>query len=240
MNKFLFVLLISSFLSTLSFATTLTPGNTGKTPKLWLRADKGVTQSSSLVSQWNDQSGSGNHQYQATGANKPDLQRSEANFNPTIYFSGNQWLADPDGILEAGVKYDATQMFVVHNSETTTNRGLCGQYFWNNDLGENDRYIARGEESGTQYFGIKSFDNSWVSLSAGSEQLNSYAINTYNVVKIDALGGTQNLWFNGGLNTHNLTYTAYFEKPGYHCTLGNGCSTRRIFEPDRLQFSNIL
>ena len=214
MKKFQFVLLISSFLSTLSFAGTLTPGNTGKTPKLWLRADKGVTQSSSLVSQWNDQSGSGNHQYQATGANKPDFQRSEANFNPTVYFSGNQWLADPDGILVTGVKYDATQMFVVHRSEATTNRGLCGQYFWNNDLVENGRYIARGEESGTQNFGIKTNDNLWLSISPGSEQLNSTAINTYNVVKIDSLGGTQNLWFNGGLNKHNLTSTAYFENPG--------------------------
>ncbi len=214
MTKFQFVLLISSFLSTLSFAGTLTPGNTGKTPKLWLRADKGVTQSSSKVSRWNDQSGSGNHQYQATAKNKPDFQTSEANFNPTIYFSGNQWLADPDGILVTGVKYDATQMFVVHRSEPTTNRGLCGQYFWNNDLVENGRYIARGEESGTQNFGIKTNDNLWLSISPGSEQLNSTAINTYNVVKIDSLGGTQNLWFNGGLNTHNLTSTTYFENPG--------------------------
>ena len=132
MKKFQFVLLISSFLSTLSFAGTLTPGNTGKTPKLWLRADKGVTQSSSLVSQWNDQSGSGNHQYQATGANKPDFQRSEANFNPTVYFSGNQWLADPDGILVTGVKEAAGLVRV--EIEAQLSMGLANSPMENSEL----------------------------------------------------------------------------------------------------------
>lgn len=86
MTKFLFVLLISSFLSTLSFAGTLTPGNTGKTPKLWLRDDKGITQSSGLASQWNNQSGSANLHFQATSANQPLLKDADANFYPARYF----------------------------------------------------------------------------------------------------------------------------------------------------------
>lgn len=58
--------------------------------KLWLDATKGVTKDgSNLVSQWNDQSGNGNHATQGTGANQPTWTAASSgiNGNPFLAFS---------------------------------------------------------------------------------------------------------------------------------------------------------
>lgn len=56
---------------------------------LWLRADRGVTQSSGSVSAWADQSGSGRNFSQGTGANQPSYQATAGpNAQPAIVFNG--------------------------------------------------------------------------------------------------------------------------------------------------------
>lgn len=55
---------------------------------LWLRADKGITLSTG-VSQWNDQSSSGNNATQATGSAQPTYNATDVAYNrcPTLSFA---------------------------------------------------------------------------------------------------------------------------------------------------------
>ena len=53
--------------------------------QLWLRADAGVTGTTS-VSQWDDQSGNGWNATQSTSARQPTLNTNRANFNPVLSF----------------------------------------------------------------------------------------------------------------------------------------------------------
>lgn len=56
--------------------------------KAWYKADAGVTLNGSTVSQWNDQSGNGNHLYQSTAANQPTFISDEGDGLPGIRFDG--------------------------------------------------------------------------------------------------------------------------------------------------------
>ncbi len=190
--------------STVSLTFGFCPANTGKVPNLWLRADKDVTLTSNQMDIWLDQSGSLNHHYQGNATNRPGFDTNSANFNPTATFNGNQWMADPDGILASSKQYTSAHLFLAHRSDTPqSNRGLYGQYVEFGDAparGLNvalkpGRYMGHGEFNGTQYFGIKSSTNPWVQLPSGPERMNAYVLNTFRL-----LNGKQDLWFNGGDN----------------------------------------
>jgi hypothetical protein len=56
------------------------------TPYAWYKADVGVTQSSGLVTQWNDQSGNGRHLTVPSGATEPNYISSGINSLPSIEF----------------------------------------------------------------------------------------------------------------------------------------------------------
>ncbi len=57
---------------------------------LWLKADAGVTaDGSGLVSQWNDQSGNGNHAVQIQAVNQPLLVAGAMNGKPVLRFDGS-------------------------------------------------------------------------------------------------------------------------------------------------------
>jgi hypothetical protein len=57
---------------------------------LWLKADAGVTaDGSGFVSQWNDQSGSGNHAVQTQAVNQPLLVAGAMNGKPVLRFDGS-------------------------------------------------------------------------------------------------------------------------------------------------------
>ena len=64
----------------------------------WLRADVGVTLNGSAVSEWADQSGSGNNATQAMAANRPALISSGLNGEPVLQFNSaaNTYLAIPN------------------------------------------------------------------------------------------------------------------------------------------------
>lgn len=60
------------------------------TPKVWYRADQGITESSGAVSQWNDLSVNGHHLPQGTGANQPIWgATSGPNGTPAVTFDGS-------------------------------------------------------------------------------------------------------------------------------------------------------
>ncbi len=67
--------------------TTFTPDSLGGL-RLWLRADNGITLNGSTVSQWNDQSGSGNHALQGTETSQPLFVPNILNGKPTVRFDG--------------------------------------------------------------------------------------------------------------------------------------------------------
>jgi hypothetical protein len=56
--------------------------------KLWLKADQGVSVAAGKVSAWTDQSGSGTHAAQATGASQPTFVASAFNGRPALQFDG--------------------------------------------------------------------------------------------------------------------------------------------------------
>jgi hypothetical protein len=64
-------------------------------PKLWLKADAGVTQAGGLVSAWADQSGTANNAAQAAAGLQPTYVAAAPEFNgmPAIKFSGAQQMA---------------------------------------------------------------------------------------------------------------------------------------------------
>ena len=70
---------------------TVNGGGSGSLPSgslsLWLKADTGVTTSGSSVTQWNDQSGSGNNVTPQNG-NDPTLVSNVINSLPVIRFNG--------------------------------------------------------------------------------------------------------------------------------------------------------
>jgi hypothetical protein len=66
----------------------------------WYRADLGVTEAGTGVSQWNDQSGNGHHVVQATDANRPALVTGVINAHPVIRFTraNTDRLVDTSGL----------------------------------------------------------------------------------------------------------------------------------------------
>ena len=52
----------------------------------WYKANAGITMTSGLVSQWNDNTANANHGTQGTATNRPDTVNNNANFNPAVTF----------------------------------------------------------------------------------------------------------------------------------------------------------
>ena len=74
---------------TLGISSVLTgPGDAGTNIQVWLRGDVGITQSNSVVSTWNDQSGNANNATQTTTASRPAYVADGLNGNPVLQFDG--------------------------------------------------------------------------------------------------------------------------------------------------------
>jgi hypothetical protein len=91
------VTVVNGLTGTLAGGFTVLDGLSTAGCVLWLRADQGVTQVANAVSQWNDQSGTGDankHVVQATGTAKPTLAAVSATYNnrSTISFDGGDSL----------------------------------------------------------------------------------------------------------------------------------------------------
>ncbi|MBL0043182.1 MAG: hypothetical protein IPP33_01830 [Flavobacteriales bacterium] len=95
------VFAIPVFFCAFEAAAQTGPGGVGSsaTNVLWLDANKGVTQSGGLVSQWNDRSGNNNHALQpgAIPTAKPAFVASSVNGYPSLDFDGTDdqlWVTD--------------------------------------------------------------------------------------------------------------------------------------------------
>jgi uncharacterized repeat protein (TIGR01451 family) len=87
------------------YATGIPGGVTG--PRLWFKADEGVTTTGTTVTAWADQSGNGSN---ATGVGTPVYKTNALNGYPTIEFSGA-----PDRLATP-----ALQLFATNNAPLTT------------------------------------------------------------------------------------------------------------------------
>ena len=121
MKKY-YTLLISLIIYTISNAQS--PGGFGTTNmNLWVKADAGTssTTNSASLSNWTDQSGSGNDGTQ-TGTLQPTYQTVSTNYNPGIDIVGNsapkQHFLLPDATLPGGGS-DYTVLYVANNVTNT-------------------------------------------------------------------------------------------------------------------------
>ncbi|SNS77346.1 Por secretion system C-terminal sorting domain-containing protein [Ekhidna lutea] len=87
----------------------IAPGDSPFYLKLWLKADKGVTQSSNSVSTWADQSGNNNDASQGTSAAQPTLDTEGLNGNPSLIFDG------ADDVLAGGSGFYTHDYFLIIN-----------------------------------------------------------------------------------------------------------------------------
>lgn len=99
-----------------------------------LKAYTGVTESGGAVSQWSDQSGTGNHFTQATEAAKPTYTASSLNGRPGIHFDGI------DDVLASGA---ATSAFIAAGTGTIFLVGSISVYATNSGtLFNNDALLS--------------------------------------------------------------------------------------------------
>ena len=72
--------------------------------ELWLRADRGITENSSSVSNWFDQSGYSHHFDQTTATSQPVYQPNQLNSQPAIEYDGSDdFLTNANGIMATTV-----------------------------------------------------------------------------------------------------------------------------------------
>lgn len=92
--------------------------------RLWLRADKGVTETAGAVSAWNDQSGNFNNATQSDATRRPTLVANALNGKPVLRFDGGN-----DSLLAASspslaIIGDITTFFVVKFDDFGTFRAV--------------------------------------------------------------------------------------------------------------------
>lgn len=160
--------------------------------KLWLRSDVNVTLSSSnQISQWQDQSGSGNNVFQSNGGNQPLLiagainGESVAQFDGSsdyLAFSGSNSLTDYSAGMAA---------FVVAKF---TNAGSWQRLFdLGNGAASNNIVLSRSGTSSNLAFLVYTGGSQTLLLSAN----NAILQNQYQIFEVDANNSLVTLYANG-------------------------------------------
>ncbi len=110
---------------------------------LWLKADAGISTAGSFVTAWADQSSSG---LSATGSggNRPVLQDSDVNFNPSISFDGGDFLNAGNNLnLDPGVdEWTFLSTFNVNTGNTGT---ILSRATGNTNTRQYQYYVSGGD-----------------------------------------------------------------------------------------------
>jgi len=98
------------------------PGGVNSGLRLWLRSDKGITQTAGKVSQWNDQSGNGFHLTQTVANNQPDYKSTSEliNFNPVLDFNGTSHILSRSGSIFIN-NFAESNTFIVSTEDVRQN-----------------------------------------------------------------------------------------------------------------------
>lgn len=99
-------------------------------PVLWLDADdlSTITESSNIVSQWDDKSGLGRNFSQGTSGNRPTLETNIQNGRSAISFNGDKFLTHDAG-SNAIKLFPVTVFFVLQDTSVTQNSQTYKRFF---------------------------------------------------------------------------------------------------------------
>jgi hypothetical protein len=89
---------------------------------LWLRGDKGVTETNGAVTGWQDFSGNFNHASQPNLTKAPALTQNGSNGKPVLHFDGGDDSMDVAGSSSLALTGDMTTFFVVNIADFATYR----------------------------------------------------------------------------------------------------------------------
>ncbi len=136
----------SSFYTVSSQEVVIAPGGIGTNLSLWLKADQGVTGTTS-VTQWDDFSGDTRH---ATATAGPDYTVNDLNFHPTLTFNGtSEFMRTPNSM--PAITNQFSGFVVIQKSSTATAKNVIA--YQNASWGQLWSY---GETAGSNNFTIYS------------------------------------------------------------------------------------
>lgn len=164
---------------------------------LWLKADVGVsTDGSGFVTQWNDQSGSGNHAIQSNAVARPLLVAGAANGHPVLRFDGITNALDVPHTPNLTIRGDLTVYAVVSVNDFANYNGIIAKtagnqpapfdFYFHQATGPGRVHLYRGNGSGN-------------SLLTGTT-IPSAGPGAYNIISAVISGTNATQYLNGAFN----------------------------------------
>ncbi|MFY0627239.1 MAG: T9SS type A sorting domain-containing protein [Reichenbachiella sp.] len=179
---------------------TASPGGSGASLGLWLKADEGATSSNGLITVWSDQSGNGNDVAQGTSSFQPTLVPNVLNYNDGVYFNS-------DYIEHTSGAYTQDYFIVLKPDNAIDNTSVNGYVMGFNTLFDDGFYVGDQNIVGGDLFGQYLDEDNFESAATGS------AIADDNIVIINSrnnAGATAQEYFANGTAftpTENGTFT---------------------------------
>ena len=165
--------------------------------RLWLRGDKGVTDTGGAVSAWNDQSGNFNNATQTTASQRPTLVPDAINGKPALRFDGaNDSLAVAHAASLA-ITGNISSFFVVKFDDFANFNAVWGKT-QGNQPASTDFYTAPGSGIPRVFRGNGLGPNGVVAATSAS------TAGRYAIVGFDMLGNTLRHYLNGVANGDGL------------------------------------
>lgn len=147
----------SNFTTTTATVQTIGPGGITIHNTFWTKANQGVLYSGAIVSEWKDQSMGSNHALQQDTSSQPSFHPSIHNYNPSIYFDGNNdHLAIPNLITANSKNISVIAVGTNEQGGDSWHSMVFGQ---SNSTWSNGGYGICGLDNATNSFGF--WINSW-------------------------------------------------------------------------------
>lgn len=164
---------------------------------LWLRADDGVSTSGSNVTQWNDESGTGNNASQATGTKQPTVVSNAINGLPAVSFNGSSdFLQLPTTALS---NFSSGASVLLVTKPTAVTAGARFLDFGNGATSDN-LYMDEPSNTGAALFTYNG--STGKSVSAGS----AITLSQFQLLEaIDNGSGTATIYTNGVQQAQSVT-----------------------------------
>ena len=134
-------------MSSTSYAQS--PGGIGNGLKLWIKSNAGTNCSTAgcSIDEWQDQSGNNDHLEQTSNTKQPVFQTSSVNYNPGIYFDGNDVLRKDISDFRSNF----TIFCVTYMDVTTVPQGTVFNNHYGNGAGNGDHTSFQLDSDGSTY-----------------------------------------------------------------------------------------